>query len=1150
MKPYRFRNLIWLVIAGVLVLSPAASADPPTPLFRASFDEKAPAGAERTGGVHGAGIRLAGQHRIEAAIGPTLKGIEKLTLSAWVKPAAFDRYNEILRQECPQRLLFSFQENGKLLSLGLNVKGYAECDAPLPADAAAGGAWRHAAATFDGEFMRVYFDGRQIGELPRPGTPAFDPSAPAFIGSQSGNGEFFTGEMDEVELYGEALSATGIWDLYDRGIRALLVRQEKVLEQLSKAYAKRPTFAATLAALGKSAQPPELVALLNHRLRSDFPEEFDRFAEAAGRDPVNTNLDDVIRRQLALLTEYQPLTAEQKSRQSPEERTKQATLDALLRRGETWLGTPGDRKIEDGLDLIFTLDEHIVHRPVLQEAVAPYVPPATPPLTRRTAEEARELIRNDWLFQAGGQVTGERIRDELGWTRALAQRLGAPAGKELDAIEQTLKSGPPAEALESLYFELRALKRRIHLAHPAIDFSEILLVDMPFPQGKEWKHETRHRLGYMAVPGGRLMVLSGLDPAAPLRQLMPQPPLHGSFWRPDLSWDGKRVVFCFKPHNEKSFHLYEINADGSGLRQLTGGPYDDLDPIYLPDGENILFSTTRGHTYVRCMPPTNAYILARCDRNGENLYIVSRNNEPDYLPSVLDDGRVIYTRWEYTDKPLWRAQGLWTMNPDGTQVNTLWGNQSVWPDLIKDARAIPGSTRILFTGSAHHNWFSGSLGIIDPAKGLNFPDGITKITAETDWPESGNGPVDPVESPDYHSGGAFSAYYSPCPITGEDFLVSAERNGKFALYLMDIFGNRELIHEGANQVLHAIPLRPRPRPPVIPEQVSWPKPGEKPKDGICYSRDIYEGMAEEVRGKARYLRVLAIQPKTYTYWHKRPYLSTGPVVSAVQSDGVKEILGTVPIREDGSVAFSLPSGKALHFQLLDEEHRALQTMRSFTGVMPGEMRGCVGCHENHGKSPKMPPPAEAYAAVKDVSRITPPPWEDRTVSWARYVRPVLDRYCVDCHRDDEKARAALELSSRPGKLDFDEIYWLFTGHPSWGTPYEAPAEKPPGFGIAGMLMVEGYGKVDPAGYRTPPPMTALSYKSRLIEIAGSGSHYEVKVDPVNLRRLKVWVDAMCPYRGEEEIREIPDPEFQGVDWLAIRPRVQTAPVIQRPGPIE
>ena len=65
-------------------------------------------------------------------------------------------------------------------------------------------------------------------------------------------------------------------------------------------------------------------------------------------------------------------------------------------------------------------------------------------------------------------------------------------------------------------------------------------------------------------------------------------------------------------------------------------------------------------------------------------------------------------------------------------------------------------------------------------------------------------------------------------------------------------------------------------------------------------------------------------------------------------------------------------------------------------------------------------------------------------------------------------------------------------------------------------------------------------------MAMSGEHYDVKVDPVSLRRLIAWVDAMGPYRGEEEIRAIPDPDFEGIEDLAIRPRMETAPNISRP----
>jgi hypothetical protein len=697
---------------------------------------------------------------------------------------------------------------------------------------------------------------------------------------------------------------------------------------------------------------------------------------------------------------------------------------------------------------------------------------------------------------------------------------------------------------------VREVKRAVTFKNPAVDFDQVLFVDMPLSQGSEWPHETRHRLGYMAVPGARLLKLSGLSPGGKLAQLMPQAPLHGSFWRPDFSWDGRKVLFCFKPHNEKSFHLYAINVDGSGLAQLTDGPFDDLDPIYLPDEKHITFSTTRGHSYVRCMPPTSAFVLARCDHDGRNIYLTSANNEPDYLPSVLNDGRVIYTRWEYTDKPLWRAAKLWTVNPDGTQVLMYWGNQSVWPDLAKDARSIPGSRRVMFTGSAHHNWFSGSVGIIDPDGGFNFPWGLTKVTADVEWPECGNGPVDPVESPRYHASGPYRAYYSPYPLSEQDFLVSADRGGKFVLYLMDVDGNRELVYEGAHHVLHAIPLKARLKPPLIEDRVAWPGPGqrERARQGVIFSGDVYQGTPVELRGRAKFLRVWSIDAKTYTYWYKRPYISTGPVVSTVQSEGVKRLLGTVPIEADGSVSFQAPAGIPLHFQLLDERQRALQTMRSFANVMPGEQRGCLGCHESHSRAAESR--GQPLALNRAPRQITPPPWSDDTVSYPRYVQPVLDRYCGRCHQGEGEGRKTLDLTLRPGEPIFPEPYHTLVGRPTWGAPYRPPEKPAPGFGIAGCLLVEGYGTVDPQAYITPLPMTSLSYRSKLIEIASSGKHHDVKVDDVSLLRLITWVDAMCPYMGEEEIREIPDPVFQGVEWLAIRPKIATAPRITRPGPVD
>ncbi len=1127
-------------------------------------------GIARRRGVHGAGLDLRGSHRLEARVPPLARELEGLTVSAWTKPTNLGGYCEIFRREGPSRILLSFQENGTILAFGLNVGGYEELDAPIELARVLDGTWHHCAATFDGQTMRVYLDGREIGSMAKPGRIAPEADIPAFLAS-CGDREHFQGAIDDVRIYDRGLSAADIGRLYQGGQESLARAADQLQSTLDAFYVAQPTLAETLATSRKNlvekgiALDGELAEVVLGRLRTQFPDDCRKFAEWTGSsvgDFLLARGDEfqlrTTERLVDLLLEYQPLTEHQKQKLTTDEARRWAEAAAIGQRFAS-LRAAGEagRFSPEWVNIVLEAGPRIQFRPHVQEAVAPYVKPATSETRTLTADEARESLERDWLHQADQNPTPDRIRAEIGWARQMAEKLAARFAGRLDfsaELAQLAEFEKKAAALTApdreLYFAVREVKRGMMFRNPVIDFDRVLLVDMPFPQGSEWPHETRHRLGYMAVPGGKLVVLEGLSPGGKVTQLMPQAPLHGSFWRPDVSWDARKVVFCFKPHNEKSFHLYEINVDGTGLVQLTDGPYDDFDPIYLPDERHIIFSTSRAHTYVRCMPPTNAYVLARCDRDGRNIYLISQNNEPDYLPSVMNDGRVIFTRWEYTDKPLWRAQGLWTVNPDGTLVQTFWGNQSVWPDLLKDARSIPGSRRVMFTGSAHHDWFSGSVGILDPDRGYNFPDGLTKITADVPWPESGNGPIDPIESPDYHASGHYPAYYSPYPLSEREFLVSAQRGGKFCLYLMDVDGNRELVYEGSNNVFHASPLRPRTRPPVLADRVAWPtrENRQNPAGGVIYSGNVYQGAPAELRDRARFLRVLSIDPKTYTYWHQRPYISTGPVVSAVQSDGVKRVLGTVPIEADGSVAFHIPPGKALHFQLLDENQRALQTMRSFVGAMPGERRGCLGCHESHSRSPMNLP--TCIALTKEPHEIAAPAWSDTTVSFARYVQPVLDQYCGKCHAGEGEAVKTLDLSSRPAFHVFTEPYLTLIGRPTWGAPYVKPENPPPGFGIADTIMVEAYGQFDPAAYVTPTPMTWLSYRSRLIDLCSSGKHYEVKVDPVSLQRLMAWVDTMCPFSGEEEVRAIDDPVFQGVDWLSVRPRIKTAPEIVRPGPVD
>jgi hypothetical protein len=801
-------------------------------------------------------------------------------------------------------------------------------------------------------------------------------------------------------------------------------------------------------------------------------------------------------------------------------------------------------------------------------------------------------LEADWLMQCGGKPTTKRITDEIGWARDLAARLTKMKGcKSLKAplttlsqLEKQVAGAKSPEAIKKLYLEVRAAKRKIMFANPLVNFDKVILIDNPYPMGKagdatnEWKHEARHRNGYMGVPGGRLLVV-GLNPGGKTKNLFGK--RVGSFWRPDVHFSGEKVVVSFEPDGEKSYHLYEVDKDGKKVKQLTFGDYDDLDPVYTPDN-HITFCTSRAHTYVRCMPMTHAYAVARCDADGKNIYVVSRNGEAEYMASVLNDGRIIYTRWEYTEKALWRVQSLWTMNPDGTNTQIFWGNQSRWPDVLTEARAIPGSNRVMFTGLGHHDWFAGCLGIIDPNKGLDYPKGLTKVTPQLRWPEVGDGKpaceneTDKYKDParKYHNNSGFLAYKTPYPLSEEDFLCSAvngrvqhtnqfsARSAKYNLYLMDVYGNRELIHKGRHNAYYAMPFCKRPTPRAIPDRVAWPKIGstEKPADGILYSNDVFSNAPEILRKKGKYIRVLQMDPKNYTTWHKTVQ-HDGPAVSVFQADGVKRIVGTVPIEKDGSIAMKLPPGESLFFQMLDENKQAIHVMRSFTGVMPGEVRGCFGCHESklmtRGNPAAMS--ATSIAMKKGPKKPVEPSWGYKTsISYARFVQPVLDKHCAKCHqKKGHKAYAKLNMTLRPSKhrwrdhstqtrpddvSPFTEPYLtLVGGKCAWG---RAPRVKP----LSGVYVVESYNgnRGDGSDLKTLKPYSAFSPVSPLIKNASSGKHHKMKVSGEELERLVAWVDANGPYLGDEEIRKMYDPYTATVVHIpAVRPRVATAPVINR-----
>jgi hypothetical protein len=401
-------------------------------------------------------------------------------------------------------------------------------------------------------------------------------------------------------------------------------------------------------------------------------------------------------------------------------------------------------------------------------------------------------------------------------------------------------------------------------------------------------------------------------------------------------------------------------------------------------------------------------------------------------------------------------------------------------------------------------------------------------------------------------GGVFTTHYN-----GE-----RGREHLFRLYLMDVWGNKEPLYRGQHNAYHAMPFKPRTPPPATADNAKWPAPGEKAEPAIFYSNNVFENAPEILREKGKSLRILQMDPKTYTTWHKTVQ-HDGPAVSVFQADGVKRILGTVPIEDDGSVNFEVPPGEALFFQMLDEKGEAIYVMRTFANGMPGERRGCFGCHETGMKNRMIPtPPQMGKAMQRPPSKLKEPPWgAGESISYPRFVQPVLDKHCGACHqKEGSDAHKALNMTYRPSTHGWwgwvfhrpDDVspfmepyYTLVGGACGWGGAKPKDERGVPK-NLAGLFIVEAYDQNDISNLETLPPYAAFSPVSTLIINATSGKHHDVKVTGVDRERLIAWVDSNGPFLGDEEIRAMYDPWLPAIESVPpIRPRIGTAPRINR-----
>jgi hypothetical protein len=459
--------------------------------------------------------------------------------------------------------------------------------------------------------------------------------------------------------------------------------------------------------------------------------------------------------------------------------------------------------------------------------------------------------------------------------------------------------------------------------------------------------------------------------------------------------------------------------------------------------------------------------------DGSAPRVISFHETHEWDPAVLNDGRVVYTRWDYVDRHAVHYQQLWTVRPDGTSVAAFYGNNTLNPVGVWEAQSVPDSNLVMATAAAHHAMTAGSIILLDVSRGIDGLKPITRLTPDALFPESEarvqrwhatagieEAPAEPVEQQRWPG----HCYRTPFPLSQDYFLAAysydaligephANPANMFGLYLIDRFGNKELLYRDPSiGSLWPMPLRARRRPPIyasIAEQETSP-------EGTFFLQNVYESWPPIPReNRIPQLRIIQVLPKT------TPHANTPKVGLANASPG-KQVLGTVPVEKDGSAYFRAPSGIPLAFQALDERGMAVQTMRSLTYLQPGEQAGCIGCHEYRTGTPDTFSPA--LARTREPSRIKPGPEGSKPFSFPLLVQPVLDRHCVSCH-DEQRAEGGIVLRGTPAgafSTSYNALAPLVPFSEWKGTPQanSEPIAPPDRFGARASqltdLLMEGH----------------------------------------------------------------------------------------------
>ncbi len=459
----------------------------------------------------------------------------------------------------------------------------------------------------------------------------------------------------------------------------------------------------------------------------------------------------------------------------------------------------------------------------------------------------------------------------------------------------------------------------------------------------------------------------------------------GAIRDPAVHYDAKKILFSWRKGGTDHYHLHEINVDGTGLRRLTAGGYDDIEPTYLPDG-GIVFASGRGKRWVNCWL-TQVAILYRCDGDGGNIREISANLEQENTPWVLPDGRVLFQRWEYVDRSQVHYHHLWTTNPDGTGQMVYYGNLRPGQVFI-DAKPIPGTDDVVLINSPGHGAreHAGSVAVLTSKSGPDDRGAMRNLTG--------------------------GGYRDPFPLSAEAILAARGRE----IVLIDGRGRATTVHSVRSELHEPRPVIKRPRERVIPPRID-----RSSSTGRLILADVYTGrnMGGVKRGEITKLLVLETLPKPINYTGGMDPLSYGGTFT------LERVVGTVPVEPDGSAYMELPANRALFFVALDANDNSVKRMQSFLTVMPGELTSCVGCHEQRTASPANAAALGRLEALRrPPSRVEPIAGVPDVLDFPRDVQPILDRHCLKCHDADKGSGGAILTGDR-GPM-FSHSYYTLT----------------------------------------------------------------------------------------------------------------------------